>query len=53
MKTAVYCFINKGMLASAGHGFTFDLKDEEQWPLCIRQATQLIEDCVCPCGWRK
>lgn len=23
-KTGIYCFINKGMLASAGHEFTFD-----------------------------
>lgn len=23
-KTGIYCFINKGMLASAGQAFTFD-----------------------------
>lgn len=50
VKTAIYCFINKGMLASAGHGFTFDpeKKRPEISDLCVshRRHGRLKSVCV-------
>lgn len=50
-KTAVYCFINRGMLASSGQGFTFDPKKSDYGAevFVYQTATVLIEVCVCPC----
>lgn len=49
VKTAIYCFINKGMLASAGQGFTFDPlgKRLESSALCISNKQQHLLKSVC------
>lgn len=48
-KTGIYCFINKGMLASAGHDFTFDPgeKRPQIGGLCVSDRQQRWLKSVC------
>lgn len=51
-KTGIYCFINKGMLASAGHDFTFDPGKKDHRSVAFEYQTGNRDDwslCVSSC----